>query len=53
YAKKVPMADGDYSMDHTATVYLIDSRGQFQGTIAYDEDSATALQKLKNLIAKG
>ena len=53
YAKKVPLKDGDYSMDHTATVYLIDSKGQFEGTIAYEEDSATALQKLKNLIAKG
>jgi len=53
YAKQVPLKDGDYTMDHTATVYLIDSRGQFQGTIAYQEDSATAVAKLKNLIAKG
>lgn len=53
YAKKVPLKDGDYSMDHTATVFLLDSKGQFQGTIAYQEDSATALEKLKTLIAKG
>jgi protein SCO1/2 len=55
YAAKVPAADGgdDYTMNHTATVYLLDSRGQFQGTIAYQEDDATALEKLRNLIAKG
>jgi protein SCO1/2 len=53
YAKKVPLKDGDYSMDHTATVFLLDSKGQFQGTIAYEEDSATAVQKLKTLIARG
>ena len=52
YAKKVPAKDGDYSMDHTATVFLLDSQANFQGTIAYGEDQATALQKLKNLIAR-
>ncbi len=54
YAKKVPIAGGsDYSMDHTAVVYLLDSKGQFQGTIAYQEDDAVAVQKLKNLLADG
>ena len=53
YAKKVPLDGADYNMDHTATVFLLDSQGNFQGTIAYQEDQATALQKLKNLIAKG
>jgi protein SCO1/2 len=52
YAKKVPLTGSDYSMDHTATVYLLDSKGQFQGTIAYQEDDATAVQKLRNLVAK-
>jgi protein SCO1 len=53
YAKKVPIGGGDYSMDHTATVFLIDSKGGFEGTISYEEDQSTAIQKLKNLIAKG
>ena len=53
YAKKVPLQGDDYSMDHTATVFLLDSQGNFQGTIAYQEDQATALQKLRNLLAKG
>jgi protein SCO1/2 len=29
YYKKVPLKDGDYTMDHTAIVYLMDKNGQF------------------------
>jgi protein SCO1/2 len=29
YAKKVPATNGDYSMDHTALVYLMDKQGRF------------------------
>ena len=52
YYAKVPLEDGDYTMDHTASVFLLDDKGQFQGTIAYREDGAVALQKLRNLLAK-
>lgn len=29
YAKKIPLKDGDYTMDHTALIYLMDSKGNF------------------------
>jgi protein SCO1/2 len=29
YAKKIPLKDGDYTMDHTAMIYLMDSKGNF------------------------
>lgn len=29
YYKKVPLKDGDYTMDHTAIVYLMDKNGRF------------------------
>lgn len=29
YAKKVPTKDGDYTMDHTALIYLMDREGRF------------------------
>jgi protein SCO1 len=29
YAKKVPLKDGDYTMDHTALIYLMDKTGRF------------------------
>jgi protein SCO1/2 len=29
YARKIPLKDGDYTMDHTAVVYLMDKNGRF------------------------
>ena len=29
YARKVPLKDGDYTMDHTALIYLMDRDGNF------------------------
>ncbi|MCA1407896.1 SCO family protein [Ensifer sp. IC3342] len=53
YYKKVPVdeknPDGDYTMDHTASVFLLDANGHFSGTIAYGENPDTAIQKLENL----
>ncbi|NKF30967.1 SCO family protein, partial [Pseudomonas sp. BGM005] len=47
YAKKVPVDEkdpnGDYTMDHTASVFLLDSAGRFSGTIAYGENPDTAV----------
>lgn len=53
YARKVPVEGGDYTMDHTAAVYLLDGEGRFRGTISYGEDSDSALAKIRNLIAEG
>lgn len=56
YFKKVPSdpakPDGDYTMDHTASVFLLDKEGRFTGTIAYGENPDVAEKKLENLIAK-
>ena len=52
HAEKVPLEDGDYTMDHTASVFLINARGEFEGTIAYREEGRTAIGKLRNLLAK-
>jgi protein SCO1 len=48
--KRVPTKDG-YTMDHTATMYLMDRNGRFAGTIDYQEAQTVALAKLKRLIA--
>lgn len=50
YYEKVPTGDGDYTMNHTASIFLMDAQGQFAGTISYGEDMATRLQKLRRLI---
>jgi len=49
YAAKIPTDDGDYTMDHTASVFLMDKNGEFKGTIAYGESPETAIAKLKRL----
>ena len=54
YAKKVPVdvkePDGDYTMDHTASVFLLDAEGRFKGTIAWGENPEIAVTKLENLL---
>ena len=52
FYEKVPLEGGDYTIDHTASVFLLDRDGHFQGTIAYREDMATALGKLRNLLGR-
>ena len=54
YAKKVPIdakdPDGDYTMDHTASVFLLDAKGRFKSTIAWGENPDIAVTKLKKLL---
>lgn len=49
YSKKVPLEGGGYTMDHTASLFLVKADGSLMGTIAYGEKSETALAKLKRL----
>jgi protein SCO1 len=49
YAKKVPLEGGGYTMDHTASVFLVKADGSLMGTIAYGEKAETAVAKLKRL----
>ena len=51
YAAKIPTDDGDYTMDHTASVFLVDRNGVFKGTIAYGESPDVAIAKLRRLAA--
>lgn len=53
YSKKVATEDGDYTMDHTASVLLLNGKGDFAGTIAYGESASNAIAKLKRLAAEG
>lgn len=52
FFRKVPTSDGDYTMDHTASVLLLDKAGDFAGTIAYGENPDTAAAKLKRLVTE-
>lgn len=39
-----------YLVNHTALTFLVNADGQFEGTIAYEEASDTALKKIERLI---
>ena len=41
---------GTYTMDHTASIFLLDAHGRFRGTIAYGEDAAVAEEKVRVLL---
>lgn len=49
YYERVPVEGGDYVIDHTATVFLMDGQGQFFGTLSHDEGEAPRLEKLRRL----
>jgi len=53
YREKVSLDDGGYTMDHTATVLLIDAQGHLAGTISPGEDRDNALAKLRQLVSEG
>lgn len=49
--RKVP-TPSSYTMDHTASIYLMDSKGQFFGTLDSRETPQTRQAKLKRLLGK-
>jgi protein SCO1 len=46
YARKVPTGDGDYTMEHTALVYLMDAKGRFVGSFGLSRPPEEAAQDL-------
>ncbi|MDQ3080507.1 MAG: SCO family protein [Pseudomonadota bacterium] len=49
FSAKSSQAGGEYSVDHTANVFLMDRAGKFIATIAPEENDAAALAKLKRI----
>lgn len=50
YYRKVPTSDGDYTMDHSAVVYLMGADGKFVDFVGYQEPESRALAKLRALL---
>jgi protein SCO1 len=50
YAKKVPTKDGDYSMDHSAVVYLMDKEGRFVAPFKLKRPPAEAAAALRKYL---
>jgi len=50
YAKKVPLKDGDYTMDHTALIYLMDRDGKFVSPFNINRKPDDAASDLKHYL---
>lgn len=50
YYAKVPTSDGSYTMDHTATVFLMSGEGRLASTIAFGENQEAREAKLRKLL---
>src|SRR5215468_9225730 len=53
YAKKVPLKDREYTMDHIATVFMMDSEGRYVGAMHFQAPIATTRAKLHRLLDLG
>lgn len=51
YSRKVEQPGGSYSVDHTASVILLDKNGQFVATLSPEEGDQVALDKLRRITA--
>jgi len=51
--EKVPTDGGDYTMNHTASVFLFDAGGRFMSTIDYHESREFAVPKIRRAMQNG
>ena len=49
YYEKVLLKNNDYTLNHTATVFMIDKDGNYRGTIAWGENQNSIAQKITKL----
>lgn len=49
-SRKIPLEKDDYTMDHTATIFLLNTKGEIVGTISAQEKPDDAVKKIKRLI---
>jgi protein SCO1 len=52
YSRKVPQDDGGYTMDHTATMLLLDDQGRPRSTLDIHEKPEVAAGKVRLLLEK-
>jgi len=53
FYEKVPSKDGsDYTMNHTASVYLMDRNGNLVSTLSFQEPQETRQQKIEKVLSR-
>jgi protein SCO1 len=53
FYEKVPTSDGGYTMNHTASIYLMGQDGKLASTIGFEDSLDARIQKLRGLLARG
>ena len=53
YYAKSPTSDGSYTMDHTATLFLLDENGLLASTISFGEAPDVREAKIRKLLGRG
>ncbi len=48
--RRVPLDGGDYTIDHTVAVLLMDTRGRFAGTVTSEDDEKAIQARLESLV---
>ena len=51
YYAKHPETGGDYSMDHTSIIYVMDSQGRFTASFTHESSPEEIAERLKKLLA--
>ena len=49
FYETVYTSNNNYTLNHTATVFMIDELGNFRGTISWGENETSVMQKINNL----
>ena len=49
FYETVNTSNNNYTINHTATVFMIDELGNFRGTISWGENETSVMQKINNL----
>ena len=49
FYETVNTSNNNYTLNHTATVFMIDELGNFRGTISWGENETSVMQKINNL----
>ncbi len=49
FYETVKTTNNNYTLNHTATVFMIDELGNFRGTISWGENETSIIQKIDNL----
>lgn len=51
YYAKHPEANGDYSMDHSSVIYVMDPQGRFTASFTHESSPEQIAERLKKLLA--